>query len=402
MRSGFILLMVLLIGRPVFGGPSSNEKLVTFQSHQIAPLILPDQIRRYITALDLDESQANIAEVRYDSYLDALDSIVENSIEREKAIRKRLDGILIGRYRASPDEINQLRIDLEESRRSNWKFVDEQLDLILDDIAAISPDTVPDRVERARFDLYRQIYLAPLRLEESDPSYSGEGVDMFILVEDASKQELQNVPTSQFDPALDAWRKAMMPIIRSNAELEREAAFQDRVSAINQDSADQIKIMIERSKRWSVRQAIDYAGFISIYGLCNTPESAAEWTARYRKANYPWLWISGDSIERIAEWIVENGEVQQIMVVNDVLSDYLTRREQLRLQTEAILAEGRGLGANLNSETAASFEEVNETLQKLMKNSGQRTILMRDARAQLEHPLTTGQRAAVSRLLLGM
>ena len=282
------------------------------------------------------------------------------------------------------------------------KLVDEQLDLLLDDIAAIGPDTSRDRVDRAKFDLFRHIYLTPLRLEEADPRYSGEGGDFFLLVEEASREELRDVPKESFQPALDSWRTAMSTIIRTNADLEREAGFRNRVSAINRDSSDQINIMIERSRRWSDRQAIDYQGFVDIYSLYTSPEAAADWTARYRKANYPWLWISGDEIERIANWIFENGEVDQIVVVNDVLSDYLTRREALRLETEAILAEGRSLGANLNNDVSASFEAVKELKLKLMQNSGKRTILMREARAQLEHPLTPGQRAAISRLLLGL
>ena len=402
MKAGLILLSLLLSVLPVHAGPASNEKLVTYQSHQISPSILPDHIRRYVASLDLDDTQSSIADVRYDAYLDALDSIVEASISREEVIRNRLDGILRGRYRATPEEINVLRIGLEKSRKSNWKMVDEQLDLLLDDIAAIGPDTSQDKVDRAKFDLFRHIYLTPLRLEEGDPRYSGEGVDLFLLVEEASREELADVPQDSFQPALDAWRIAMSAIIRRNADLEREAGFRNRVSAINKDSSDQINIMIERSRRWSDRQTIDYQAFVTIYALCTTPEAAADWTARYRQSNYPWLWISGDEIERIANWIFENGEVDQIVVVNDVLSDYLTRREVLRLETEAILAEGRALGANLNNDISTSFEAVNEPKQKLMQNSGQRTILMREARAQLEHPLTPGQRAAISRLLLGL
>ncbi len=402
MKAGLVLLSLLMLVLPVHGGPASNAKLVTYQSHQISPLILPDHIRRYVVSLDLDEAQSSIADVRYDAYLDALDSIVEDSIAREEVIRNRLDGILMGRYRAASGEINRLRIALEESRKSNWKLVDEQLDLLLDDIAAIGPDTSRDRVDRAKFDLFRHIYLTPLRLEEADPRYSGEGVDLFLLVEEASREELGDVPKESFQPALDSWRTAMYTIIRTNADLEREAGFRNRVSAINGDASDQINIMIERSRRWSERQAIDYQGFLAIYSLCMSPEAAADWTARYRKANYPWLWISGDEVERIANWIFENGEVDQIVVVNDVLSDYLTRREALRLETEAILAEGRALGANLNNDISASFEAVKEPKLKLMQNSGKRTILMREARAQLEHPLTPGQRAAISRLLLGL
>lgn len=402
MKAVLLVISLVLLGLPAHGVPSSNEKLVTYQTHQISPLILPDHIRRYVSSLGLDEMQASIADVRYEAYLDALDSIVEASIEREAAIRKRLDGILMGRYRATQEEIQELRIDLEKSKRANWQMVDEQLDLLLEDIAAISPEIGREKIDRVKFDLFRNIYLEPLRLEGADPTYSGEGVDLFVLVEEASRLELNEVPESSFQPALDAWRLSMFPVIRSNAASEREAAYRNRVSAINKDSSDQINIMIERSKRWSVRQGIDYQCFITIYALCPTAEAAAEWTARYRRANYPWLWISGDEVERIADWIFANGDVDQIIVVNDVLADYLTRREMLRLETESILAEGRSLGSNLNNDISASFEVVNDLKQKLMQNSGQRTILIREARAQLEHPLTPGQRAAISRLLLGL
>ena len=149
-------------------------------------------------------------------------------------------------------------------------MVDEQLDLLLEDIAAISPEIGRDKIDRSKFDLFRHIYLTPLRLEEADPRYSGEGVDLFVLVEEASREELSDVPDESFQPALEAWRTAMFPIIRSNAASEREAAFRNRVSAINRDSSDQINIMIDRSKRWSERQGIDYQGFITIYGLCST------------------------------------------------------------------------------------------------------------------------------------
>ena len=156
MKAVLLVVSLVLMGMPAHGVPGSNEKLVTYQSHQISPLILPDNIRRYVASLGLDEMQGTIADVRYESYLDALDSIVEASIAREATIRKRLDGILKGRYRAAPGEVQKLRVDLEKSKRQNWKMVDEQLDLLLEDIAAISPEIGRNKIDRSKFDLFRR------------------------------------------------------------------------------------------------------------------------------------------------------------------------------------------------------------------------------------------------------
>ena len=77
-------------------------------------------------------------------------------------------------------------------------------------------------------------------------------------------------------------------------------------------------------------------------------------------------------MERISDWILENGSPEQIEVVNEVLPDYLARREELRLETEDILAEGRRTGANLCDDAAMDYKAAEESLSRLMRNSGQR------------------------------
>ena len=69
MKAVLLVVSLVLMGMPAHGVPGSNEKLVTYQSHQISPLILPDNIRRYVASLGLDEMQGTIADVRYESYL---------------------------------------------------------------------------------------------------------------------------------------------------------------------------------------------------------------------------------------------------------------------------------------------------------------------------------------------
>ena len=68
---------------------------------------------------------------------------------------------------------------------------------------------------------------------------------------------------------------------------------------------------------------------------------------------------------------------------------------------EAVLSQGRASGANLCDDVAGFYEAAEEPLTKLMQNSGKRSVLLRQAKAQLEQPLSDGQRAAVRRLLLG-
>lgn len=194
----------------------------------------------------------------------------------------------------------------------------------------------------------------------------------------------------------------MQPSIRISAEAERAAALADRVARLNGDMPTRTEIMIERSKRWAVRKTIDYNTFHAIFVACPMPWAGVAWVDRYRQANYPWLWKTGDEVERISDWILANGSPEQIEVVNEVLPEYLARREELRLETEGILAEGRRTGANLCDDAAMDYKAAEEPLSRLMRNSGQRTVLMRQARAELEQPLTSGQRAAVARLLLGL
>ena len=91
-----------------------------------------------------------------------------------------------------------------------------------------------------------------------------------------------------------------------------------------------------------------------------------------------------------------------MQIVNEVLPDYLARREELRLEAEALLSEGRRSGANLCDDAAMKYESAQDLIGQLMRNSGQRTVLLKQAKAELEKPLTSGQRSAVARVLLGI
>ncbi|MEE2908182.1 MAG: hypothetical protein VX527_10190 [Planctomycetota bacterium] len=402
MRFLWLMTTCLLLTQTVLGVPTSRDTLTNFQDHQINPLVLPDDMRAYILVLGLDEAQQVIADTRYQAYITTLEEIVEASVQREKVLRKRLDGILQGRYRSEPGEIVSIRVQLIESKSANWPMADTQLDSLVEDILTVGPSVDSATLDRANFELHRRIYLAPLRLEAGDTTYAGEGLDFYELVEEASKAELNGVSPENMEVALAGWREALKASIRRNSEAERAAKLAEQVAILNGDTATRVNVMIERSKRWADRQAIDYNTFVAVYGLCPSTDAAITWTARYRQANYPWLWNPDDDVERIANWILKNGTPEQLEIVNEVLPKYLARREELRLETEGILSEGRRTGANLCDDAAMKYEAAEETLGQLMRNSGQRTVLMRQARAELEQPLTNGQRAAIARFLLGL
>ncbi|MDG2422784.1 MAG: hypothetical protein P8M22_02265 [Phycisphaerales bacterium] len=402
MHFAWIIPICLFLIQPVTAAPTSRETLASFQDHQFQPLVLPDDMRAFIIIMDLNEAQRDIADVRYQSYVASLEDAVEKSLLREQAIRDRLDGILKGRYRSGPGEISSLRVQLVESKASNWPIADTQFNSLVEDIVAIGSPVESETLDRGRFELHRRIYLMPLRMESSDNTYAGEGLDFFELAKAAAKEELKDVPPQAVQESLDGWRKAMQSTIRSYAEAERASEMAERIAILNKDSAARINVMIERSKRWGERQLIDYDTFVSIYGLCPTTDEASMWIARYRQANYPWLWEQDDEVERIATWIIENGKPEQMQIVNEVLPDYLARREELRLEAEALLSEGRRSGANLCDDAAMKYESAQDLIGQLMRNSGQRTVLLKQAKAELEQPLTSGQRSAVARVLLGI
>ena len=104
----------------------------------------------------------------------------------------------------------------------------------------------------------------------------------------------------------------------------------------------------------------------------------------------------------MATWILANGSPEQMASVNEIIPGYLDRREALRLEAEEILSEGRRSGANLCDDAAMKYESAQELIGQLMRNSGQRTVLLEQAKAELEQPLTSGQRSAVTRHLLGL
>ena len=396
LMTGLVLLLA-----PTGLVADSSETLAQFESHRIRPLVMPGDIRAFTVILGFDESQDELAELRYESYIDRLQVVADQSNERDKAIRERLDGILKGRYRPKSGEVKTLRVDLEKSKAENWPQADAEMDSFIEDVITLGSVVDSQTLDRARFEVYRRVYLRPARVDGQDSRYDGSGLDFFELVQEAKQAELQGVPAAAVDAPLDAWRVAMMPVIRVYADTERQAALSDRVAQLSGDTNGRINVMIERSKRWSARQSIDYTTFAAIHQVCPSAEAAGAWTARYRSANYPWLWTTGDDVERIADWILQNGSSEQQTTVIEVLPEYLVGRDELRTQAQSILYSGRAIGANLCDDIAPAYEAANEWLTKLMKNSGERTMLMRQARARMEQPLTDGQRAAIARLLLG-
>ena len=381
--------------------PNQISTLTQFETHQIQPLVTPGDMRAFMLALEFPADQQDVASIRYEEYIQSLETVVEELTEREQAIQNRLNGILAGRYRSAPEEVKALRIDLEQTKSNNWPPVDEALDSLIADIQSIGIPVSPETNDRAVFELYRRIYLRPMRREAADNAYAGEGLDFFEMTAAASNAELADADPLQLDSILQNWRQAMIGKVREDSEASRKDALEARIARLSGDREAQIAIMMKRSQRWSIRKQLDYTTFVEIYGLCPTAEAAAAWTSRYRKENYPWLWKDNDEVERIADWIMINGDRTQIETVQDVVPGYLAQRDELRLEAEDILRGGRGIGANLCENIAGGYEPAQDLLQRLMQNSGKRAVLMRQARAELEQPLSDGQRAAIRRLLLG-
>ena len=150
------------------GAPAGDLSLTDFQIHQVHPLVTPGDMRSFAAALQLPQDQQDVASMRYDAYIQDLEAVVQESIDREAELQNRLNGILTGRYRAKPQEVKTLRTNLEESKAQNWPRVDAALDSLIADTQAIGPPISPETVERAVFDLYRSIYLRPLRQEAAD------------------------------------------------------------------------------------------------------------------------------------------------------------------------------------------------------------------------------------------
>ena len=193
-----IPVFILLFSVPVLAAQASNRSLEKFQTHQIQPLVIPEDLRGFMTGMGFDDQERQIAEIRYQAYIDALEAIAEESVARELAIRERLEGILKGRFRPKPGEVKQLRIDLEQSKAENWPAVDLEFDNLIDDLRTIGVNVQVKALEQERFNLYRRVYLRPLRIEARDSSYAGEGLDFFELVKEGVQEELQGVCNQNF------------------------------------------------------------------------------------------------------------------------------------------------------------------------------------------------------------
>lgn len=369
--------------------------------HHITPFVTRDAYMDFCRHVGVEDDQLEIADFLYEDYLQGLLSLQAESEARAiQAGSDRIDAAYRGDLTLGPEELRDLRIAVQRTYTLNWPVVDQLYGTLVSDTTAIGIEAEPGLFERASANLKRRVTLESARRYSGEKSYAGEGLDVMLIVETAREDDLAGVPGDVLEGVLDKYAIQMNEYLGTNAVLDRQAVVEERIAVVSRDTESSIQLMQQRVDRWKIQHEINdwaIAAVASAIASTRGEEEARAWQDRVREERLPWLYRS-DQPERIANWVLRNGDEAQQAAAREILSQYLPERDRLRRNLEAFLLRARlERGLIMGEGVIDSHPPAQDLRSEHLRHTGEMSMVESRAIEQINSHLTPGQRAAARR-----
>ena len=283
------------------------------------------------------------------------------------------------------------------SRELNWPTVDALRQMLIDGTVALGVDGDAAESKAALESMQRRVMQDHARRSGGSTDYAGEGFDLAALTESERTGLLADVQGETLDSIVDTWRSQVTQLVIMYGPLERSAAIERRIADINRDDESAKKLMKERADRWRPLNEINAWSIDSIAFLLAPTGGDAEWRMKSRRQQFPWLYTD-DIVDRMATWIMRNGNPEQQQQTSELLDAYRLDRNVVRRSMESLVIDARlEHGIILGSSAAGRVPEAQDVQRAWLQASGELQLLKGRAEDQLNALLTPGQVAAVNR-----
>ena len=382
-----MLNMLLCAILSISAAPGNEEQ--AFRLAGVEPIVAPSDFRLFVTDLQLGSDERDAADLLLDDYATGMREVLGDLRARQAIDRDRLEGALSGKMRLDAGTIREIRIELQTIVADACQLADGRIAEMIEWAVLLSPaDARTISQATGRFE--RRVFLVGGNREAL--------VDITVLAEAASEEELSATESAAIDTALGNYDKSIAAIARADAVHVRDARIQDGLAALRGEDDARRSLQQDLAMQWIIRMKLQDAAVSSIAKLLDD-KAAATWQARANQSLFPSVcsWLDADQAHR---WVQANASNMVAVAGEKCIEASMPRLRSLRAEAVTLLREGRSLGIDLDHDAASLIEPAYELRMKYLRNSGERSVLEQDMLDCVLRPLTDGQRAAVRRLIM--
>ncbi|MDG1838770.1 MAG: hypothetical protein P8I91_08215 [Phycisphaerales bacterium] len=382
-----MLNLLLCAVLSTFAAP--HDEVQAFQLAGVEPIVAPSDFRLFVSDLQLGLDERDAADLLLDDYAASMRTVLSDLRAHQAADRDRLEAALSGKIRLDAHTIREIRIALLTIVADACQLADGHISEMIEWAVLLSPADA-STISQATGRFERRVFLV---------GGNREGlVDITILAEEASKEELSAADSDTIDMTLGSYNKSIAAIARSDAVHVRDARIQDGIAALRSQNDARRSLQQDLAMQWIMRMELQDAAVSGIAKILDD-EATAAWQARANQSLFPSVCGRLDA-DRAHRWAQANVSNTVSAVGQKCIDTSMPRLLSLRAEAMTLLREGRSLGVDLDHEAASLVEPAYELRMKYLRNSGERSVLEQEMLDCVLRPLTDGQRAAVRRLIM--
>ena len=367
----------------------------------IEPRIDRRPFQAMLEAVEVDEDFRVVIEEFYKDYLQNLQTLADESTEKIAAAGKeRVDSVMKRGGFLQPDELRRLRVAVVKAEAASWPEAQSLAEGLLLDSESWLPQMAAADFRRAARTIRLAMYLHPRRADELDETYAGDGVDVNVLAEEASRPggELEGIDERILAGILEEYSAAMEQFLLDTAAAERAGRADAAIAGIEGDRQRQKAALQAALGRWQQLYQLNRSGVEAIGAISFDafgPESRQRWLERFDHANFPWMFRDTKPVRQHA-WIqrmVREPEVKK--QADAVLAKFRLEHDRVCGEAIGLMTHSRTvLGAIVHSKSNLLHLDtaVRGIYEKLLRNSGRRAKIEADASSAFEGLVTDGQR----------
>ncbi len=380
---------------------ASSAAAEAFTMADLHPLVSRTAYAQLVEQLGADRDERGITDMLYADYSTSLEQLAANFDEAERvAGRDQLEDGLAGRVVLDLETLRALRIAVREATAPAFADADHLARVLFEDTEVILGIDAPVFAV-AIADLQLDMYLAPRRSREQDPTYAGDGVDLrqLISLATADGAEFAGWNAEDLRPWLDGWGQALRERLITDAEDEESIRRQLAIAMIQRDASSIGRLQREAIRYWKPGYDLSRRTAESIADQARTQlgeNAAIRWMSRYHRACFPLL-QSGTSPEDQLDWIGRRIEDSTILTeARTIVREHRGKRLVLCETAINLMLRARAeFGIMLHARTRPTSIDDNTTMElyrDLLRNSGELATLDRATSDALERLLTKNQR----------
>jgi hypothetical protein len=399
--AGLITLAAMVLTVPSLAQESARDF--------VEPRINRSQFTIFYRQLGLDSDQRSIVELMFADYTTTLDALTrELDKDAQAAGLRQVQDALAGKARLAPEELRDKRVAVLRVFQRAWPEVDKAMDDLVHGVESLLTADQRPRFDPALRELRRSALLHPRQASSDFQEYAGDGVDVLLLVEDASKPgaELHVLDPAALNGVLAQYEQQVDNLLVRTAQDYRNSKLLRRVATIEKDNAALRELDRAAIARWKELYQLNQTTVQTIGRIAeaNLGEQAkARWLDRFDHVSFGWLYprrLPDRQIEWIRQQSLQTDAIEQ---AEGIYENYLVRRRELSRQAIDIMLRARlelqVMLYSMMDPTSIDDRAARELYQELLKNSGEQANLESSTSGMLESLLPTAQRDALRKAM---